>query len=88
MDKKEIERLHNAGKIPDRYYNQMNGKSMTENLFKQRKKSKERYQKKKQIDREMEIYKARRKAEIEQQINDEITPMIEKALDEILKDWE
>ena len=47
---------------------------------------------KEQIDRELEIYRARRKAEIdreiEQQIEDELTPKIEKVFDELFADWQ
>lgn len=80
LDKKQIEYLHNAGLMPDRYYYQLNGKTVNENY--------KTIKKKKQIDKELELYKARRKMEIDKQIEEELTPQIEKALDELLKDWE
>ena len=92
MDIEEIERLHNAGQMPDWIYYQINGKSATENLLEQHKKIMEKYKKKKEIDQELEIYKARRKAEIDQelelQIENEITPKIESIIDDLFKDWQ
>lgn len=80
LDKKQIEHLHNAGLMPDRYYYQLHGKTENENY--------KMIKRKKQIDKELELYKSRRKAEIDKQIEEELTPQIEKALDELLKDWE
>lgn len=80
LDKKQIEHLHNAGSMPDRYYYQHNGKTESENY--------KTIKRKKQIDKELEFYKSRRKAEIDKQIEEELTPQIEKALDDLLKEWE
>lgn len=92
MDKKEIERLHDAGLMPDWYYYQVNGKSATENLLEQHQKMMDKIKKKEQIDRELEIYKARRKAEIDQelesQIESELAPKIESIIDDLFKDWQ
>lgn len=91
MDIEEIERLHKTGKMPDWYYYQVNGKSATENLWEQHQKMIDKIKKREQIDRELEIYKARRKAEIdaelEKQIENEITPKIESVIDDLFKDW-
>ena len=92
MDIETIERLHNSGKMPDWIYYQMNGKSAWENYAEQFNK----ISKKNQIDRELEIYKAKRKAEIEaeleaeleKQIEEKAVPEIEKALDKLLADWQ
>ena len=92
MDKKEIERLHDAGQMPDWYYYQVNGKSAAENLWEQHQKMIDKIKKREQIDRELEIYKARRKAEIdaelETQIENELAPKIESILDDLLKDFQ
>lgn len=92
MDLEEIERLHNSGKMPDWYYYQVNGKSAWENYAEQFNK----ISKKNQIERELEIYKAKRKAEIEaeleaeleKQIEEKAAPEIEKVLDKLLADWQ
>ena len=88
MDIETIERLHNSGKMPDWIYYQMNGKSAWENYAEQFNK----ISKKNQIDRELEIYKAKRKAEIdaelEKQIEEKAAPEIEKVLDKLLADWQ
>lgn len=88
MDLEEIEKLHNSGKMPDWYYYQVNGKSAWENYAEQFNK----ISKKKQIERELEIYKAKRKAEIdaelEKQIEEKAAPEIEKVLDKLLADWQ
>lgn len=92
MDKKTIERLHGSGLMPDITYYQINDKSPTENLQEQHKKIMDKYRRKKEIDRELEIYKARRKAEIdaelEKQIESKIAPEIEKAIDNLFKGWQ
>ena len=92
MDKNEIERLHNSGQMPDWYYYQVNGKSAAENLWEQHQKQMDKLRNRQQIDRELELYKARRKAEIdkeiEEQIETELTGKLEEALDELLKDWQ
>lgn len=87
-DKEMIEYLHRSGKLPDWMYYQLNGKTATENYNEQRQK----FYNKIQADKELNEYKARRKAEIdleiESQIETEITPKIEKALDDLLKDFQ
>lgn len=92
MDKETIERLHKSGLMPDWAYYQQNGKSPIENLQEQHKKIMDKYRRKKEIDRELEIYKARRKAEIdaelEKQIETEVAPEIEKAIDNLFKGWQ
>ena len=92
MTIEEIERLHKAGKMPDWAYYAQNGKSPTQNLWEQHQKMIDKIKGKEQIDRELEIYRARRKAEIdreiEQQIEDELTPKIEKVFDELFADWQ
>lgn len=72
MNKEYIEYLHNSGKMPDRYYNQLNGKSAQENYnaykIKQRKQIAERRE---------------QQAEINAQIEQDLPPLVEKALSEI-----
>ena len=84
MDIQEIERLHKSGQMPDWYYYQVNGKSAAENLWEQHQKIIDKQRKREQIDRELELYKARRKAEIDAELEKEI----EKVLDDLLKDWQ
>lgn len=92
MTIEEIERLHKTGKMPDWIYYAQNGKSPTQNWWEQRQKVIDKIKGKEQIDKELEIYKARRKAEIDneidQQIEDELTPKIEKVIDSLLSDWQ
>ena len=92
MDIQEIERLHKSGQMPDWYYYQVNGKSASENLWEQHQKIIDKLRKREQIDRELELYKARRKAEIdkeiEEQIENELTGKLEEALNDLLKDWQ
>ena len=87
MDKETIEYYHDIGLMPDRAYYQQNGKSPGKNLHAQH----EKMIQKQRIDRELEIYKARRKAEIDlelqNEIENEVAPQLEKAIDDLFKDW-
>lgn len=72
------------GKVPDWVKYQTNGKTAEENY-------REIIQKRQNTLRELELYKAIRKAqideEIEKEIEGEIVPKIEKALDDLLQDF-
>ena len=69
-----VDLLHHGGKIPDRYYNQINGKSANENyqeFCRQR----------------SEWISQQRKAKAQnQQIEAELSELIENTLDKLLKD--
>ena len=92
MTIEEIKRLYQAGKMPDWFYYQVNGKSAAENLQEQRQQIIDKQRKREQIDRELNLYKAHRKAEIdrdiEEQIENELTGKVEAALDDLFSDWQ
>lgn len=73
----EIERLHNAGKMPDWAYYQQNGKSATLNLHEQTEKFKE------YLD-QLEYKRKEKKEEADQKKN--LEKEIYKTIDEALKD--
>lgn len=78
--KEEVERIYKAGKMPDRYYYQLNGKTADENWrdwhSKKQKKVAEYYEKQRQ--------QKTISAQVEQQIEQELEPLIENTIEELL----
>lgn len=77
MDKAMIEYYHNTGQMPDWVYYQVNGKSLEENYIEQTNKFKAKC-----IER---LNKEREKKELEKEIEKQVNIMVEKALDDLLK---
>ena len=70
------EYLYRAGKLPERYYSQLNGKTAQENY----RRIAERYR----ADVDLQRYKARRKAELEKEIEAEIEAELPAKVEEVL----
>ena len=83
-----MEQLHRRGKMPDWAYYQLNDRTAEENFFEQR----EKLYNKLLADKELELYKSRRKAEIDEEIDREIEKelpkVIQDALDDIFSNWQ
>ena len=79
------EYLYKRGCLPKWAYYQLNGKSAAENYRDQHFRNLE-------VERELEAYREKRKAEIdaeiESEIENELAPKIEAALNDLLKDWQ
>lgn len=79
LDKEMIEFYHNNGKMPDRYYNQLNGKSAQENYnaFKQKQRAWLEQRRKQQAEAK-EAEEA-----IAEQINEQLPEFISETLDDL-----
>lgn len=77
LDKEMIEFYHNNGKMPDRYYNQLNGKSAQENYnaFKQKQRAWLAERRKEQAEADEAIA---------EQINEQLPEFISETLDDLL----
>lgn len=79
----EIEWLHDNGKMPDWIYYQLNEKSLTENYH--------RFKQQQRLETMQKLEQRRRQAqaekELEEQIEKKATAAIEKALEDLLKDF-
>lgn len=74
LEKMIIEYLHKAGKMPDRYYYQQNGKSGFENYIEQILKRPE--------------YQAYLENELQAEVEKQLPKALENALDEVLKGFD
>lgn len=74
--KEEVERIYKAGKMPDRYYYQLNGKTAGENWKDQHSK----------IQKNVAEYleKQRQQKTISAQVEQQIEPLIENTIEELL----
>ena len=76
MDNSLLEYYHNIGKIPDKYYYQMNGRSMAENFREQLVKRQQAARRVKQEKQEQE--------ELNQRLEKLLEEKLEKALEDVL----
>ena len=87
MTKQElIEYLHNSGKMPDNYYYQVNGKSAEENYIEITRKRRDKI--KQQLkERQDKLAAAAAQKQLEASIEKQAHKAIEKALDDVFKDF-
>ena len=83
---KEIEYLHDTGKMPDWIYYQQNGKTAQENYAIQQRKYQQETMKRLEERRHKEQL-AKEEKELEAEIEKKAEKAIEKALEELLKDF-
>ena len=78
--KEEVERIYKAGKMPDRYYYQLNGKTADENWRDQHSKIQKNVAEYREKHRQQKDISA----ELAQQVEQELEPLIENTIDELL----
>lgn len=79
LNQEQIEFYHNLGLMPDWVYYQVNGKSIRENY--------RDWHNKKPWDKFLAKYKEEQEEVLQKEIEDEIIPKIENAIDELLEDF-
>lgn len=83
IDYDYIEMLYRIGKLPDRYYRQLNNKSLQQNYIEAKAVARKELQM--LLDEQKNrIEEQRTRKELEQQIDDQISEVVQKSLDDIL----